>query len=90
MTDSTLPEETPPVTPSSATPRRHRGLWSRLGIQSKLLAMLLGVSIVSILATGVISYRLASATLTDAARASSSPSATRGSSRSRRPSGRCG
>jgi len=38
-----------------------------LGIQSKLLAMLLGVSILSIAATGFVSYRLASNALTDAA-----------------------
>ena len=67
--EAALSPEPPSVAPSSATPRRHRGLWSRLGIQSKLLAMLLGVSIVSILATGIISYRLASTALTDAAEA---------------------
>lgn len=56
------------LAPASVTPRRRAGVWSRLGIQSKLLAMLLGVSVVSTLATGLISYRLASTALTQAAK----------------------
>lgn len=42
-------------------------MWTRLGIQSKLLTMLLGVSVLSILITGIVSYRLASSALTDSA-----------------------
>lgn len=62
--DSAAPTPPPPV----VRPRRRRGfLWGRLGVQSKLLAMLLAVSILSILVGGFFGYRSGSQALTTAA-----------------------
>ena len=47
--------------------RRRRGLWGRLSVQSKLLTMLLVVSILSVLVAGYFGYRSGSKALTEAA-----------------------
>lgn len=51
-------------TPGGTTSRRG---WARLGIQSKLLAMLLGVSILAALVAGFLGYRFGSDALRDSA-----------------------
>ncbi|GAB2597832.1 adenylate/guanylate cyclase domain-containing protein [Microlunatus antarcticus] len=58
--------ENAPTPALSARPRRRRRtyLWGRLGIRSKLLAMLLVVSILSILAASFFAYRSSSRALT--------------------------
>lgn len=54
---------------SRTGPRRRRrvSLWGRLGVQSKLLTMLLVVSILSVLVAGYFGYRSGSKALTSAA-----------------------
>lgn len=51
---------------AARSPRGRSSWWNRLGIQSKLLAMLLGVSILSALVAGVIGYRSGTESLREA------------------------
>ena len=64
--DTAPPSSAPqPVTPSAAPRRRWR--WPKLGIQSKLLLMLLATSIVSCVVVGVVGYRSGRDALREAA-----------------------
>ena len=59
---------TPDALPDPPPKRPRRGfIWGRLGIQSKLLTMLLVVSILSALVAGYFGYRSGSEALEDAA-----------------------
>lgn len=60
-------ETSPTPALSSRPPRRRTFLWGRLSIRSKLLTMLLAVSILSILAASLFAYRSASRALTSQA-----------------------
>ena len=64
--DTAPPSPAPePVTPSAAPRRRWR--WPKLGIQSKLLLMLLATSIISCVVVGVVGYRSGRDALREAA-----------------------
>ena len=60
------PEQPPAALPTAAAPRR-RLRWPKLGIQSKLLMMLLATSIISCVVVGVVGYRSGREALRDKA-----------------------
>ena len=65
--DTAAPPAPEPVVPTPAPRRRWRWRWPKLGIQSKLLLMLLITSIISCVVVGVVGYRSGRDALREAA-----------------------